>query len=67
MDQHDGEEQQESELLWSDTKKAKALQNLKECSKPTSQENLKRDKGCLRDSDEEDDNEGSEGIDEGFL
>ena len=68
VDQNDGEEDKESELLRIDTKKTKIVSNLKERKKPTTlQENLKRDKECLRDSDENDDNEGSEEINEGFL
>ena len=67
VDQNDGEEQQESELLRIDTKKSKAMTNITQQEKPMLKENLKRDKGCLRDSDDEEDHEGSEGIDEGFL
>lgn len=58
------EDQQESELLRLASRKNKTSTSIKMTKKVRS--NSKRDKECLNES-EDDDREGSEGIDEGFL
>lgn len=64
VENNDGEEQQESELLRMVDRKGNATTSIKMTKKAGS--NSKRDKECLNESDE-DEREGSEGIDEGFL